>query len=31
LKQNVCLFTWPRGPYTNIQIKKGPAPSDLQA
>jgi hypothetical protein len=27
LKQNVCLFTWPRGPYTNIQIKKGLAPS----
>jgi hypothetical protein len=24
LKQNVCVFTWPRGPYTNIQIKKGP-------
>jgi hypothetical protein len=29
LKQIVCLFTCPRGPYTNIQIKKGPAPSDL--
>jgi hypothetical protein len=31
LKQNVCLFTWPRGPYSNIQIKKGLAPSNLQA
>jgi hypothetical protein len=31
LKQNVCLFTWPCGLYTNIQIKKGLAPSDLQA
>jgi hypothetical protein len=31
LKQNVCLFTWPRGPNTNIQTKKGLAPSDLQA
>jgi hypothetical protein len=31
LKQNVCLFTWPRDPYTNIQIKKGLAPSNLQA
>jgi hypothetical protein len=26
-----CLFTWPRGPYTNIQTKKGLAPSNLQA
>jgi hypothetical protein len=24
LKQNDCSFTWPHGPYTNIQIKKGP-------
>jgi hypothetical protein len=31
LKQNVFLFTWPCGPYTNIQIKKGLVPSDLQA
>jgi hypothetical protein len=30
LKQNICLFTWPCGPYTNIQIKKGPAPGDPQ-
>jgi hypothetical protein len=31
LKQNDCLFTWPHGPYTYIQIKKGLAPSNLQA
>jgi hypothetical protein len=31
LKQNICSFTWLCGPYTNIQIKKGPAPSNLQA
>jgi hypothetical protein len=26
-----CLFTWPRDPYTNIQVKKGLVPSNLQA
>jgi hypothetical protein len=30
LKQDIFLFTWPYGPYTNIQTKKGPAPDDLQ-
>jgi hypothetical protein len=24
LKQNDCSFTWPHGPRTNIQTKKGP-------
>jgi hypothetical protein len=27
LKQNVCLFTWPRGPYTNIQTKRAWRPA----
>jgi hypothetical protein len=31
LKQNICLFTRPCRPFTNIQIKKGLAPSNLQA
>jgi hypothetical protein len=31
LKQNDCSFTWPRGPHTNTQTKKGLAPSSLQA
>jgi hypothetical protein len=30
LKQKDCSFTWPRGPHTNIRIKKGLAPSKLQ-
>jgi hypothetical protein len=31
LKQNDCSFTWPRGPHTNTQTKKGLAPSNFQA